>query len=421
MNPYLHFIRTPGFQISLPVALFICLMWGYAPAALEQASVTESVNTVSYQTSAHAAQKAAPSGTVIHPENIVRTGMNSRAELQFSDNTVTRMGANSVFSYDTKSQRMDLMRGTALFSKPKNDESFEISTPAATCSISGTTGFLQVLPAPKGRFSFLFGLLEGHTSVTLGGKSYPVTSGELIISTGAGIVHFANFNITAFLAKAGLAQKFKSKLPNDAAIKKAEAHFASLVSRGFIEPTNFEFGTNGNQLALIESFGVGPEQNVRELAAQVQNFEQRLQTLPTSGLGSGSGFVNVGANGIIRGQLVWNVDVDLDLHLTLPGGAGTVYYANPSVTFNNGAATANLDADNQGGVVNVGPNERVENIVISGTPSSGAYNFFPVYFAGSQPASYTLTTTGNNGATTQVTTGTLSSPGQQGASNVITR
>ncbi|MEJ0000077.1 MAG: hypothetical protein WDO13_13450 [Verrucomicrobiota bacterium] len=79
------------------------------------------------------------------------------------------------------------------------------------------------------------------------------------------------------------------------------------------------------------------------------------------------------------------------------------------MTFNNGRATATLDVDNIGQVN--GPNgERIENIVVSGTPASGSYQFYAQYFNGtSTSVPYTLTVTGSGA--TQTHSGTLSTPG----------
>lgn len=401
-------------------------------SSLKQASVTESVNTVSYQRNADAPQKSADVGTTIYPHNIVRTGVKSRAELQFNDNTITRIGANSAFSFDSENQAINLQEGTALFSKPKDNSSFEITTPAATCSISGTTGFMAVKPGSKSHASFIFGLIEGHTAVTIGGKTYNVGSGQLLVRTLSGSVSFVAFDIPRFLEKAGLIKDFKSRLPNQADIDRAVARFVSLENRGFIEPTAFSVGSTDNLIAFYAN-AASNLKNIENLTdqlnleRQIQAFQAQIQAPPlqvaaASGSGGG-GFQNVGGSGVIHGQLVWNVDVDLDLHLILPNGQGEVYYANPSVPFNNGLATATLDHDNLGGTIDVQPSSRVENIVVTGTVPAGAYQFY-VHdynsYSTTSPISYTLTTTGNGGTTTQVQTGTLSGTGANSPTVTVT-
>ena len=235
--------------------------------SLQQASVSEAVNSVSYQTSQNAPQKPATTGTVIHTNNVVRTGTQSRAELQFSDHTVTRLGANSVFTFDAQGQKLNLEEGSMLFSKPKETSAFQISTPAATCAISGTTGFMQAH-----NHSFLFGLLEGHSSLTVNGVVYKVSGGNLLVVSPDGTVHLLNFDIVSFLKHAGLYKNFHSTLPNQKFIDAELAEYISLEERGFIKapPANpfYGFPNSYNFTDL-------------DFAAQLQFFEQLKNQQPT--------------------------------------------------------------------------------------------------------------------------------------------
>ena len=266
--------------------------------SLRQASVSEAVNSVSYQANESAPQKPATPGTIIHTNNVVRTGVQSRAELQFSDKTVTRLGANSVFTFDAQGQKLNLEEGSMLFSKPKETSAFQISTPAATCAISGTTGFMQAH-----NHSFLFGLLEGHSRIVVNGVTYSVAGGNLLVVKADGSVHLLNFDIVSFLKHAGLYTKFKSTLPNQKEIDTALAKFLSLEDRGFIKPP-----------PANPFYGFPDLDNLNNLdfAAQLQLFEQLKTQMPLqqpsdnccyppcgywgsggyggSGSGSGSGF-----------------------------------------------------------------------------------------------------------------------------------
>lgn len=123
----------------------------------------------------------------------------------------------------------------------------------------------------------------------------------------------------------------------------------------------------------------------------------------------------IGGLGLVQGQLAWMTNADLDLHLILPGTAGQVFYANPSITFNNGGATASLDRDNLGQTINIPPNTRIENIgVVGSNIPAGSYTFFAQSFSDPNGSTaYTLTGTGNRGQTTVVQTGTLLN-GQRG-------
>lgn len=238
-------------------------------AALQQASVTEAVNSVSYQTSENGPQKPASAGTIIHPDNVVRTGIKSRAELQFNDNTVTRIGANSVFTFDAASQKLNLEQGSMLFSKPKEASTFQITTPAATCAISGTSGFLQFLHG-----SLIFGLLEGHTKLVIGGVTYNLTGGNMLVIGPDGTVHIVAFDIAAFMHHAGLITKFHSKLPNQSAIDDALAEYLSLLGRGFIQPP-----TNG---LVVYKGHDWFDPDFLQFVTQIQGFENEAGQPPPS-------------------------------------------------------------------------------------------------------------------------------------------
>ena len=117
----------------------------------------------------------------------------------------------------------------------------------------------------------------------------------------------------------------------------------------------------------------------------------------------------MGSTGVIRAQLVWNTDADLDLYLVLPNGQ-VISFSNVSVTFNNGRATAVLDHDNLGNTIDIPPNTRVENIAVNGIPLGGLYRFIVNNFNSSNVTdSFTLTVFYNGQF--QVISGTLG-PGQ---------
>ena len=152
--------------------------------------------------------------------------------------------------------------------------------------------------------------------------------------------------------------------------------------------------------------------NHNSFDASVQGLTQQSRS------NNGGDFVDIGGNGVIRGQLVWTSDADLDLHLILPDQQ-EVFYANPTVTFNGGRATAALDHDNLGGVIDEQPNLRVENIAVNGVPSAGNYTFFGHSFnTPNNSDSFTLTVRGVDGRSHTIM-GTLTN-GQNSQSITVT-
>ena len=62
--------------------------------------------------------RAAP-GDLVKGDTALKTGGNSRAELQFPDLTITRVGSNALFRFIAGTREMVLDSGTMLFSSPK--------------------------------------------------------------------------------------------------------------------------------------------------------------------------------------------------------------------------------------------------------------------------------------------------------------
>jgi hypothetical protein len=123
--------------ISLIAVVFAIGRFLFA-AEQKQAHVTEIVHDVKILGAQNAARPAVVNDAV-HEGTAVRTGTESRAELTFNDQTLTRLGANTVFSFNGGARAYDLGNGAILMSAPKSAGTLKISTAVATCAISGFT------------------------------------------------------------------------------------------------------------------------------------------------------------------------------------------------------------------------------------------------------------------------------------------
>jgi hypothetical protein len=74
------------------------------------------------------------------------TGAQSRSELLFQDNTLTRVGAETFFSFRTGTRDMTLERGSMLLQVPKGLGGAKIRTAAVTAAITGTTIMMEYVP-----------------------------------------------------------------------------------------------------------------------------------------------------------------------------------------------------------------------------------------------------------------------------------
>jgi len=197
------------------------------------ATVTEAYNQVSHGSSQSAAGSPAKAGTSIQDGEYVKTGSASRAELKLANQTITRLGANTIFNYSAATNELDLQAGTILFSKPKDGKPFNVKTAAVTAAIVGTTGFFH---APG-----MVGIVEGHASIDIGGKTYELHAGQMLFPGNPPQV--IDFDLPLFLKTSHLISDFKGNLPNQKYIDQAVADYNDDVDRGFIKPGKPPFFT----------------------------------------------------------------------------------------------------------------------------------------------------------------------------------
>src|SRR5689334_7970524 len=162
MNTTLSFTRlTVAGVIVITLAL---TQFGFA--AGKDARLTEVIRDVKLLASKAAAGRAASVNDSVQEGQAVRTGGDSRAELTFTDQTITRLGANTLFSYGQGAKQMDLSSGAALVVVPKEAGTVRINTAAATASVTGFTVLVESHPNAINKFM----VLEGEACVKKIGK-----------------------------------------------------------------------------------------------------------------------------------------------------------------------------------------------------------------------------------------------------------
>lgn len=345
-------------------------------ADLSQAVVRQKMNIVTVAPALGAEAQPAAQGTVIYDKNVVQTGTASKAELEFSDRTRTRLTSNAIFTFDVAARAMILKQGAGLISKPTNSGPIDFTSGAVSGAIKGSTVFISTVSTEESgkaghrrsngkRTTTIIGMLEGNvqggTRWTDGAgrehtKPFRLGPGEMLVAPSDGPPRGAQFDIPRFLKTSPLVKGFKAPLNNLDALDRAVAAYQADERAGFIERSNVRVSTQPINMALVGQ--VLPP----DVVAQLQDQNP-------------GGFLPVGSTGIIRAQLVWNTSADLDLYLTLPNGQ-VVSFGNVAVTFNNGRARAMLDQDNLGTRIDLPPTTRVENIAINGVPLAGLYSFF---------------------------------------------
>ena len=206
-------------------------------ATIDRAVFTEVVNSVRVIEPATKKTGAAKVQAEFNAPSILRTGPDSRAEMISSDQTVTRVGQNTVFSFEPNSREVDLEKGSVLFQSPSGKGGGTIKTPSASAAVLGTT--LIATTTKNGGFKVL--LVEGKGRVTAAdGTVRTLTSGQLVYALPGGkLSNVFEFRLSQQVGAAKLVSGFKKPLPSAAKIAAAIARQEKDIVSGKAIATNF--------------------------------------------------------------------------------------------------------------------------------------------------------------------------------------
>ena len=162
------------------VLLLLILPLAHLPAAqLHEARVSQIVRDVKLLPK-DAVPRPAKLSDQVRNGTAVRTGEESRTELTFSDQTLARLGANTIFTFDQGTRNLELNGGAMLLRVPKNSGGAEIHTAAISAAITGTTVMLEYHPDAFIKFIVLEGtgriFRKDHV-----GESVLVHAGQMLI------------------------------------------------------------------------------------------------------------------------------------------------------------------------------------------------------------------------------------------------
>jgi hypothetical protein len=132
---------------------------------LTEARVTRIVNKVQVIDPAKGAHPAALDET-IKDQIELKTGVKSRSELLFQDQTLTRIGPETSFSFKAGTREMSLDKGTMLLQVPKGLGGAKIRTASVTAAITGTTILMEYTPTKHIKVL----VLEGSLRLSVNGR-----------------------------------------------------------------------------------------------------------------------------------------------------------------------------------------------------------------------------------------------------------
>ena len=121
---------------SLAFALAIWLPTDVNAEELKDAEVTQVIQDVKLLPSNAAPRPAAVSDNVRHG-TAVQTGVQSRSELTFKDQTITRLGEKTIFSVGEGARTIDLGSGQFLLYVPKKAGAAKVKMGPVTAAITG--------------------------------------------------------------------------------------------------------------------------------------------------------------------------------------------------------------------------------------------------------------------------------------------
>jgi hypothetical protein len=251
---------------------FTCLTVFTASRAADfkQSKITQVVNDVEIISAADQKKVNAAINDIFMIPDILRTGPASRAELVALDNTVTRVGANTIFSFDPASRTVDLKQGSLLFHSPHGKGGGSIHTGSATASVLGST--LIVSATPNGGFKVI--ALEDQVEIKLpSGLHQSLNPGQMtyILPGGTHLAPIVLFRLDDLVMNSLLVKGFNHPLPSIPLILLEIDKQTKLIKSGKVTDTGLLAGDNAspNQVEVLDA-------NTVQVAVNPQDVQTAL-------------------------------------------------------------------------------------------------------------------------------------------------
>jgi hypothetical protein len=243
-------------KTKLLFAAVLCACLPAFAAPLTESTFTEVVKDVNVVAASTKMAQPATVKELVKAPDLVRTGPQSRAELTATDETITRIGANTVFSFEPMGRDMNLEKGNVLFHSPAGKGGGTIRSGGAAAAVLGTT--LIVSSTGTGGFKVI--LLEGKGSVTLpNGKSVTLGAGQLVFvlpgQTDFGPV--LTINLGKLVGGSQLVNGFSHALPSMPLVQKAIDKQDNEIASGRMADTGMPPEVFGSQQTPSKRRGNG--------------------------------------------------------------------------------------------------------------------------------------------------------------------
>jgi len=245
---------------------------------LTSAEVTKIINRVSVIDPAKGVHPATLRD-VIRDDLGLQTGAKSRSELLFQDNTLTRIGAETFFSFKAGTRDMTLERGSMLLQVPMGLGGAKIHTAAVTAAITGTTIMMEYSPGQYLKVLVLEGSLRLSRNGSFG-DSLVLHPGKMVIMRpdAKKIPDPIDIDLAEIVRTSTLVNFPGSEvLPSMPLIQAAITDQAKAVAKGTLVPTNLVMG-HGTKVVLASN------DQLAKTVGQVGLLGASLNGGPVSGL-----------------------------------------------------------------------------------------------------------------------------------------
>jgi len=224
-----------------------------AGGPLTSAEVTKIINRVVFIEPAKSERPAALRD-VIKDDLGLQTGVRSRSELLFQDDTLTRLGAETFFSFKTGTRDLTLEKGSMLLQVPKGLGGAKIHTAALTAAITGTTIMVEYSPGHYLKVLVLEGSLRLSRNGSFG-DSQVLRPGKMVIMRpdAKAIPEPVDVDLAEIVKTSTLVNFPGSKiLPSMPLIQTAINDQAKELTKGTLVPTNLVIG-RGTTMVLVSN------------------------------------------------------------------------------------------------------------------------------------------------------------------------
>ena len=256
---------------------------------LTSAEVTKIINRVTVIEPAKGTRPATLRD-VIKDDLGLQTGARSRSELLFQDNTLTRVGAETFFSFKTGTRDLTLEKGSMLLQVPKGLGGATIHTAAVTAAITGTTIMMEYSPGQYLKVLVLEGSLRLSRNGSFG-DSLVLHPGKMVIMRpdAKKIPDPIDVDLAEIVRTSTLVNFPGSNvLPSMPLIQAAITDQAKAVAKGILVPTNLVMG-HGTKVVLASN------DQVAKTVGQVGLLAASLNGGPVAGLKSSAPLSTIGS------------------------------------------------------------------------------------------------------------------------------